>query len=207
MSSSPAHEDWPACQARFGFGNALHDAAVLQHDVMRRDVGAGRAELRDRALHVGHAGIVQHDHVGLAALVALTIVRRRDDVGRNRGIRGKNLHARVGPGNRKGALTLRINTIRCERTGRHRTIQTGQEDGSGRVLEGRAAIKYSLLYTPRDRQRHWPLHFARVCAASITTPAPAEPAAEARLREPAPSPAYQALLQSHQRFLNAACRY
>ena len=54
-----------------GFRNALHDAAVFQHDVMRRYVGARGAKLRDRAFDVGHAGVVQHDHVGQAALVPL----------------------------------------------------------------------------------------------------------------------------------------
>ena len=48
-----------------GFGHALHDAAVLQHDVMGGNVGARRAQPRDRAFHVRHAGVVQHDHVGL----------------------------------------------------------------------------------------------------------------------------------------------
>ena len=55
--------------------HALHDAAVFQHDVMRRDVGAGGAELGDRAFDIGHAGVVQQDHVGLAALVAVAKIR------------------------------------------------------------------------------------------------------------------------------------
>ena len=67
-----------------GLRHALHDAAVLQHDVMRGDVGARGAELRDRALHVRHAGVVQHDHVGQAALAAVAVIRRRDDVGDDR---------------------------------------------------------------------------------------------------------------------------
>ena len=85
MSSSPAQNDTPACQARLALGHALHDAAVFQHDVMRRYVGARGAELRDRAFHVRHAGVVQHDHVGQAALVAVAVIRRRDDVGSDRG--------------------------------------------------------------------------------------------------------------------------
>ena len=80
-----------------GFRHALHDAAVFQHDVMRRDVGAGGAQPGDRAFDIGHAGVVQHDHVGQAALVAVAVIRRRDDVGSDRGIRGECLHVRVGP--------------------------------------------------------------------------------------------------------------
>jgi hypothetical protein len=59
----------------FGFRHALHDAAVFQHDVVRRYVGAGRAELGDRALHIRHAGVVQQDHVSDAAIVAVAMVR------------------------------------------------------------------------------------------------------------------------------------
>ena len=58
-----------------GFRHALHDAAVFQHDVMRRYVGAGGAELGDRAFHIRHAGVVQQDHVREAAVVAVAIVR------------------------------------------------------------------------------------------------------------------------------------
>lgn len=112
--------------------HALHDAAVFQHDVMRRNVGARGAELGDRTFHIRHAGVVQHDHVGLSALVAIAVVRRRDDVGSDRGIRGKSLHVCVGPGNGKGALTLRINTSRRERTRSHFETQTGQENGNER---------------------------------------------------------------------------
>ena len=52
-----------------GFRDALHDAAVFQHDVMRRYIGARRAKLRDRAFHIRHPGVVQHDHVGQPTLV------------------------------------------------------------------------------------------------------------------------------------------
>ncbi len=110
--------------------HALHDAAVFEHDVMRRHLGAGGAELCDRALDIRHAGVVQHDHVGLPAVVALTEIRRRDDVGGDRGIWGKGLHVHVGPGNGKGALTLRIETSRRERTRGHQIAQTGQENGN-----------------------------------------------------------------------------
>ena len=110
---------YPGVPGALGFRHALHDAAVFQHDVMRRHVGAGGAELGDRAFHIRHAGVVQQDHVGEAALVAVAIVRGRDDVRRNRGIWGKGLHVGVGPGHGKGALTLRINTSRCERTRGH----------------------------------------------------------------------------------------
>ena len=67
-----------------GFRDALHDAAILQNDVMGGNVGARRAQPRDRAFHVRHSGVVQHDHVGQTALVAVAIIRRRDDVGSDR---------------------------------------------------------------------------------------------------------------------------
>src|SRR5262245_9318458 len=42
---------------------------------------AGRiTEVPDRALIVGHSGIVQQDHVGRAAARALVVIRRRPDL-------------------------------------------------------------------------------------------------------------------------------
>ncbi len=114
----------------FGFQHALHDTAVLEHDVMRGDIGARRAQPRDRAFDVRHAGIVQDDHVGRAAVAALAIVRRRDHVGRDRRIGGECLHVRIGPGEGDGALALRLIPNRCERTRRHGISQTGQESGN-----------------------------------------------------------------------------
>ena len=38
-------------------------------------------------------------------------------------------------GNREGALTLRIKSSRCERTERHGTTQTGQENGNTCVFK------------------------------------------------------------------------
>ena len=67
-----------------GFRDALHDAAVFQNDVMRGNLGARGAQPRDRAFHVGHAGVMQQDHVGQAALVPFAGIRRRDDVGSDR---------------------------------------------------------------------------------------------------------------------------
>ena len=154
-----------------GFRDALHDAAVLQHDVMRRYVGARGAQLRDRALDVGHAGVVQHDHVGQAALVAVAIVRRRDDVGGDRGIGGECLHVRVGPGKREGALTLRIKTSRRERTERHRTTQTGQENGNG-TSSRRTAFTIPLRCRRRNARSRSPLRILAECVRE------ASPAAE-----------------------------
>ncbi len=185
MSSSPAQDDTPACQARLALGHALHDAAVFQHDVMRRDVGAGGAELRDRAFHIRHAGVVQHDHVGQAALVAVAIIRRRDDVGGDRGIRGESLHVRVGPGDGEGALTLRINTSSCERTERHMKTQTGQENGNTTSFETRTAFTIPLPDAVRAiaaaalRFAFWP----SVCGGA----SPAAPAVKIRAKVAGPS--------------------
>src|SRR5262249_19564927 len=56
-------------------------------------------------------------------LVPLAVVRGRNHVGSDRGIRGEGLHVRGALGNREGALTLRINTSRRERTRRHNKTQ------------------------------------------------------------------------------------
>ncbi|MGY4430398.1 hypothetical protein ACVWWO_002875 [Bradyrhizobium sp. F1.13.1] len=58
-----------------GLRHALHDAAVFQHDIMCRHLGACGAEPRQGTFDVGHAGVVQHDHIGLPALVAVAVVR------------------------------------------------------------------------------------------------------------------------------------
>ena len=50
-----------------------------------------------------------------------------------------------------------------------------------RILKGRVAVKYSFtIYSLRSSAEIGRFIFGRVCAASITTPAPAERAAEAR---------------------------
>src|ERR1700744_2426915 len=91
---------------------------------------------------------MQHDHVGQAALVAVAIIGRRDDVRCDRGIRSECLHMRVGPWNREGALTLRINS-RCERTSRHMITQTGQENGKRNNRPGgnRTILKTNVYYS------------------------------------------------------------
>ena len=152
-----------------GFGDALHDAAVFQNDVMRRHVGAGRAQLRDRAFHIRHAGVVQHDHVGQTAFVALAKVRRRDDVGGDRRIGGECLHVRAGPWDREGTLTLRIRTDRCERTERHRNDQTGQENGNT-ASSTRTSFTIPFTVSSAQCESRSPLRIlTRVCAGSITS--------------------------------------
>src|SRR5204863_9873192 len=85
------------------------------------------------------------NHVRLAPLVAVAIIRRRDDVGSNRGIRGKSLHVCVGPGNGEGALTLRINTSRRERTRGHHTTQIRQENGKGAFRNNDVYYSFTLF--------------------------------------------------------------
>src|SRR5262249_46000266 len=65
------------------FRNTLYDAAVLEHDVVRRHFGTCGAELPDRPFDVWHTGVVQHDHVGRATAVPFAEVRRRDNVRHN----------------------------------------------------------------------------------------------------------------------------
>ena len=131
-----------------GFRHALHDAAVFQHDVMRRHVGAGGAELGDRAFHIRHAGCRAAGSCREAAVVAVTMVRRRNDVGCDE-IGGKGFHVGVGPGNGKGALTPQINTSRCERTCSHFLNPNRAGERQHRGLRGNA-IYYSFTLLPRN---------------------------------------------------------
>jgi hypothetical protein len=64
-------------------------------------------------------------------------------------------------------LTLRIKTIRRERTERHGTTQTGQENGEVRLK--RNPVNYSFMLPARAiRESAAASHFARVWAGSIT---------------------------------------
>src|SRR3954464_13935452 len=119
-----------------GLRHALHEAAVLHDHVMRRDLGARGAQPRQRALYIGHAGVVQQDHVRRAVLRPLAEIGGRDDVGDDRGVRSEWLHVRVALRKREWASTLLLGTNRRERTLRHRTTQTGQENG-GNYLFGK----------------------------------------------------------------------
>ena len=179
--------------------HALHDAAVFQHDVVRRDLGARGAKLGDRAFHIRHAGVVQHDHVGQAALVAVAIVRRRDDVGSDRGIRGKSLHVRVGPGDGKGALTLRINTSSRERTRRHISTQIQAGERQTRFYKNTNVYYSFTLASSAIRQSGSGLAFCRSVCGVHQWPG---------LRESRQSDEKRAKPGvDHQRFLNAKCRY
>src|SRR6266436_5304900 len=140
-----------------GFRDALHDAAVFQHDVMCRHVGARRAKLRDRAFHIGHAGVMEQDHVGQAALVSLAMVHRRDDVGGDRGIRGKRFHARARHGNRKDTWMLRMNSVRGGQTKRHWTIPTGLRTISDSMLSSHySPVVRSVQSQSSRRLAFWP---------------------------------------------------
>ncbi len=138
--------------------HALHDAAILQHDVMCGDLGAGGAELGDGALDVGHAGVMQHDHVGLPVVGAFAEIHRRDDVGDDRGVRSKGLHVGDGPRNGKGALTLRIS--RRERTRRHPKSQI--QNGSP-AISGQPPIYYSFTLPRVQSHRRHPANFRSAC--------------------------------------------
>src|SRR5229473_6253826 len=67
------------------FCDQLHDVAVLQHDIVCGNLGCRAAELHDRSFIVPYAGVVQDDHVGQNAVLALAMVWRwphlRDDAG------------------------------------------------------------------------------------------------------------------------------
>ena len=61
--------------------HALDDAPVRKHDVVGRHLGVRIAQPRQRRLIVGHAGVVQQDHIRLHAILALIEIGRRNDVG------------------------------------------------------------------------------------------------------------------------------
>jgi hypothetical protein len=46
--------------------HALNRAAILEHHIVRRDLARRLAQLGERGLPVGHAGVVQHQHVRAA---------------------------------------------------------------------------------------------------------------------------------------------
>jgi hypothetical protein len=71
------------------FRYALHDAAVFEHDVMRRNLAVGRAQPLQRVVAGRHAGVVQQDHVRRAAVLALVVIGRRHHLGDNERIRPK----------------------------------------------------------------------------------------------------------------------
>src|SRR5665213_4606109 len=71
--------------------HALHDPAVLEHDVMRRDLAGGGCKSLERGLAAFHPVVVQQDHVRLAVL-ALVVIGRNDDVGDDEGIRLESGH-------------------------------------------------------------------------------------------------------------------
>src|SRR5438552_18531943 len=89
-----------------GFGDALDDAAVFQNDIMRGYVGACGPEPRQPALDVGHAGVVQHDHVRQTAFAPFSKISRRTDIGNNGGIRRECLPAGATMRYRQGATRL-----------------------------------------------------------------------------------------------------
>ena len=120
---------------------------------------AGRSRLPHPACRCSAAGSYRP-----GGLVAVAIVRRRDDVGSDRGIRGKSLHVRVGPGNGKGALTLQINTSRRERTRRHYKLKPGRRTATG-VFQ-RQCVYYSFtLFSAQSGGRFWLAFWRSVCGA------------------------------------------
>jgi hypothetical protein len=74
-------------EGALGFRHALHDAAVLEHDIVRRHLAFERAQTLEGGLAVEHPGVVEEDHVGLAPVAALAAIGRGNDIGDDRGIR------------------------------------------------------------------------------------------------------------------------
>src|SRR5262245_50092963 len=59
----------------------VDDIAVRQHGVVCRNLAARVGRPPDRVLVVRHASVMQDDHVGRAAALALVVVRRRSYLG------------------------------------------------------------------------------------------------------------------------------
>src|SRR5581483_9807403 len=108
---------------------------------MRGDVGARGAQLRNRALHVRHAGVVQEDHVGQAALVSFAEICGRNDVGGDRGVWREVLHIRDGPGQRNGA-PLRITSAA------HLKFLCHVQQPPSRNFKWKAALELTDLLVP-----------------------------------------------------------
>lgn len=129
----------------FRFRHALNDAAVLQHHIMRGDVGAGGAKPRQRTLDVGHAGIVQQDHVRLSTVDPFAEIHGWNRVGNNRRIRNKSLHAKKRLGNWERAPTLRKTFSRGGRIWGHATAQNRRRGGERFEGESSASLANGLL--------------------------------------------------------------
>src|SRR5579872_2824379 len=108
---------------------------------MRGDVGARGAQLRNRALHVRHAGVVQEDHVGQTALVSFAEICGRNDVGSDRGVWREVLHIRDRPGQRNGA-PLRITSAA------HLKFLCHVQQPPSRNFKWKAALELTDLLVP-----------------------------------------------------------
>ena len=168
-----------------GFRDALHDAAVFQHDVMGGDVGAracraARSRLPRRACRCSAARSCRAGGPCCGR-------RNSADGMTSEAIEESGVNVfmfALALGNREGALTLRIKTIGCERTKRHRTTQTGQENGNSDDFTGRTSFTIPLRCRPAQcASRPAASHFGRVCAGSITGPAQASAAFQRCFRD------------------------
>src|SRR4029078_13636636 len=101
MSVSPCQDESPrvgrAAPGRFTrvpraplFEHALYNSAVFEHDVVCGYLALRRRETLQRRLATLHSGVMQHDHVGRAIILARGEILRRWDVGDDERIRLKN---------------------------------------------------------------------------------------------------------------------
>ena len=72
------------------FLHQLEDAAVLEHKVMRRHFARGRAQSVQRLGGVRHPGVVEQNHVGALAALAIAVIGRGPDFGNDAGLGGKH---------------------------------------------------------------------------------------------------------------------
>src|SRR4029079_3910650 len=68
------------------FRNALHDVTIFHHYVVRGHFTEGRAQMLERELGLAHAGVLEDEHIGLAAALALAVVGRSLDLGDHTGV-------------------------------------------------------------------------------------------------------------------------
>src|SRR5215213_2003672 len=73
------------------FGHELQNPAVLENEVVRRDLGKRVAEPLESLTSVRHAGVVQNENVRNAAIPSLPVIGRWKDLGRHRTVRRQPL--------------------------------------------------------------------------------------------------------------------
>src|SRR5580704_1265177 len=81
---------YPGVPGALALRHHLNDTAIFEDEIVRRHLARGSTQMLQRPGGVRHAGIVQHDHIRPATVLALAEIRRWHDVGNDAGIGLKN---------------------------------------------------------------------------------------------------------------------